>query len=259
MFGQGTFRIRCEWGLAGAEHLLQTSRASDTVVVVVDVLSFSTSTSIAVSRGAAVFPWRWHARGRRLADVAEQRDAVPAVGRLEARRPDAPLGTVSLSPARLAQLPGLPARIVLPSPNGATISALCAEHTTQVYAGCLRNAGALGSLLGQRLYDEPGLTVAVIAAGEQWPGGALRPAVEDLWGAGAVIAATGLPRADLSFEARAAADAFLNVRDDLPDSLPACGSGIELTQRGFEDDVRYAAQLDADRVAPRLIDGAFRA
>lgn len=228
------------------------------VVVVVDVLSFSTSTSIAVSRGAAVYPYRWRARDPALADFARQQDAVPALGRLEANRPDAPASAVSLSPARLAQLPGLPARIVLPSPNGATISAWCAERGTQVYAGCLRNAAALGALLGRRLYDEPGLTVAVIPAGEQWPNGGLRPAVEDLWGAGAVIAATGVPREDLSFEARAAADAFWNVREDVRAALPACGSGIELAQRGFEDDVRYAAQLDADDVAPQLIDGAFR-
>ena len=82
--------------------------------------------------------------------------------------------------------------------------------------------------------------------------------MEDLWGAGAVIAATGVPMQDLSYEARAAADAFLAVRDDLTTALPATGSGIELAQRGFEDDVRYAAQLDADDVTPRLIDEAFR-
>lgn len=227
-------------------------------MVVVDVLSFSTSTSIAVNRGAAVFPYRWHNRGQQLAAYARRQDAVPAVGRLEAERPDAPRNAFSLSPARLAQLPGLPARIVLPSPNGATISVWCADHADEVYAGCLRNAGALGGLLGKRLYEEPQLSVAVIAAGEQWPDGALRPAVEDLWGAGAIIAATGAPRADLSYEARAAADAFLNVRPELRTALPACGSGIELAQRGFEDDVRYATELGADGLVPRLFNGAFR-
>lgn len=244
--------------MAGARQLLQTSSAAHCVVVVVDVLSFSTSTSIAVNRGAAVFPYRWHSRGQQLAAYAQRQNAVPAVGRLEARRPDAPHDAFSLSPARLAQLPGLPARIVLPSPNGATISVWCADHADEVYAGCLRNAGALGGLLGKRLHEEPQLSVAVIAAGEQWPDGALRPAVEDLWGAGAIIAAIGAPRADVSYEARAAADAFLNVRPELRTALPACGSGIELAQRGFEDDVRYAAELDADGLVPQLFNGAFR-
>lgn len=45
-FGQGDVDIRCEWGLAGVEALSPTSD----VVIIVDVLSFSTSVDIAAVR-----------------------------------------------------------------------------------------------------------------------------------------------------------------------------------------------------------------
>jgi len=56
---------------------------------------------------------------------------------------------------------------------------------------------------------QPELRVAVIAAGERWPEGNLRPAVEDQWGAGSVLQ---LLRADgwsaISPEANTVADTF---------------------------------------------------
>ena len=52
----------------------------------------------------------------------------------------------------------------------------------------LRNAAAVASWIA-REHDADDTVVAVVAAGERWPDGTLRPAVEDLWGAGAVLAA----------------------------------------------------------------------
>lgn len=43
----------CEWGLSGIEALHERVA----VLVIVDVLSFSTSVDIAVSRGAIVHPY----------------------------------------------------------------------------------------------------------------------------------------------------------------------------------------------------------
>lgn len=53
-FDQVEFDVRCEWGLAGVRHL-----APADVMVIVDVLSFTTSVNIAVARGAVVYPYRW--------------------------------------------------------------------------------------------------------------------------------------------------------------------------------------------------------
>ncbi len=95
----------------------------------------------------------------------------------------------------------------------------------------------------------------VIPAGEQWPSGVLRPAVEDLWGAGAIV--SGLQHGPRSVEAQVAADAFAAVRDDPVTALRECAGGEELEAAGFGADVTVAAELDSSEVVPMLIDGAL--
>ncbi|WP_199316992.1 hypothetical protein [Chroococcidiopsis sp [FACHB-1243]] len=55
IFNQLEFDLRCEWGIGG---VMQLAPISD-VVVIVDVLSFSTCVEIATNRGAIIFPYRW--------------------------------------------------------------------------------------------------------------------------------------------------------------------------------------------------------
>jgi 2-phosphosulfolactate phosphatase len=94
----------------------------------------------------------------------------------------------------------------------------------------------------------------VIACGERWPDGSLRPALEDLLGAGAVIA--GLARTR-SPEASAAESAWSGAGDGIADLLAACSSGREQLVRGWDDDLHHAAQVDVSPVVPVLVDGAF--
>ena len=101
---------------------------------------------------------------------------------------------------------------------------------------CLRNRTAVARTGSPRRDG----TVAVVAAGERWPDGSLRPCVEDLWGAGAVLALVDV--GDLCPEARVAAAAFRAVEPTLAAALRDCASGRELAAAGFAEDVEEAAQ-----------------
>ena len=104
-----------------------------------------------------------------------------------------------------------------------------------------------------RCAERPDLKVVAIAAGERWKDGSLRPAVEDLWGAGGFLSALQLDR--LSPEARAAKAAYDAVANELPVVLHDCAGGRELTQYGFPEDVAIAAEVDSSRSVPVLRDG----
>jgi len=235
---QHAFRARLEWGEAGVRLLA----GQVDVVVIVDVLSFSTSVSVAVERGAAVIP-----HPVRDDSAAERARSLGATLANPQRGGPGP----TLSPASLSVL-GQGELLVLPSPNGSTCSSVAAEAGAIVVAGCLRNATAVGRFAARRAGP-----IAVIAAGERWPGGGLRPAVEDLIGAGAILAA--FDAGGLSPEARAAVAAFRAVAGDLRPTLDACASGQELRDAGFGHDVAIAAELDATALVPVLLDGAFQA
>ena len=239
---QAGHRLRLEWGPVGA------AAVPADLAVVVDVLSFTTSATVAAERGIVVLPFRW--RDERAEEYAAAHDAVLAVGRREAR--DRP-GAVSLSPVTLAAASGVE-RLVLPSPNGSTIVRVLAEAGAEVVAASLRNAAAVGHLVAARI--AAGGSVTVVPAGERWPDGSLRPAVEDLWGAGAVVAAAlDSGAVGAGPEALTAAAAWRAVRHDPRAAVRACASGLELAAIGFGDDVDLAAQVDAVRVIPTLRGG----
>ncbi len=234
-FDQNEFDIRCEWALEGTELLSPSSDA----VMIVDVISFSTSVAVAVERGARVYPFRGSAE--EAAVFAHSVDAVLA----NSLRRD-PAG-FSLAPtSMLRALPGM--ALVLPSPNGSTLS--LAAGSTPTFAGCLRNARTV-ALAAAKM----GRRVSVIQAGERWPDGRLRPALEDQIGAGAIIHYLPGTR---SPEAQAAEAVFLHFQDDLLGALLACSSGKEAAERGSRRDVELAAELNVSEVAPRLVNGVYQ-
>jgi 2-phosphosulfolactate phosphatase len=231
-------RIHCEWGLAGIEAL----RDQAAVLVIVDVLSFSTAVDIALGRGAEVVPLAY-------GDEAAARRRAVETGALVVGSRRAGGGQLSLSPASLMGLSS-GQRIVLPSPNGSRLS--LSGGAAQVVCAGLRNA-ASAAHCAQLLAGDG--DVAVIPAGERWPDQSLRPAMEDLIGAGAVIdALTG----DLTPEAGLALRAYRAIRDQLEQEISGCLSGQELIQRGFEADVGLACQLNVSDTAPVLRSGIYR-
>jgi len=232
-FDQAEFDLRCEWGLEG---LLALQPASDAVVIV-DVLSFSTAVDIALSRGASVLPYRW--KDDSAKQFAAEKGAVLADGRRAG-------GTYTLSPASLRSIPA-GTLLVLPSPNGSTLS--LSTGSVPTFTACLRNAPAVA-----RQAKACGPHVSVIPAGERWNDGSLRPCLEDLIGAGAVLAE--LP-GTLSPEAEGAVAAFARFRRNLTETLFRCGSGKELAQRGFALDIELAADYAVSSVAPTLVNDRF--
>jgi 2-phosphosulfolactate phosphatase len=248
-WSQRAYGVRFDWGHAAAATLAGPGAC----LVIVDVLAFTTAVSVVTEAGIKVFPYQW--RDETAAVFARQHEAQLAAGH---RTPDA-AAPWTLSPAALRRAPFTP-RLVLPSPNGSAIAATASGSGATVVAACLRNAGAVGEWLAAQRFGTPERPVIVIAAGERWPDGSLRPGLEDLLGAGAVLAAlrTALSPQALSPEATVAAACYA-AAGDVPSAIRDCASGHELTERGFAEDVAIAAEIDACRVVPVLTDGAFTA
>ncbi|MBF2050421.1 MAG: 2-phosphosulfolactate phosphatase [Leptolyngbya sp. IPPAS B-1204] len=230
-FDQAEFKIRCEWGEQGLRQLAPISQA----VVIVDVLSFSTCVEIATSRGAKVFPYRWKDES-----ALKYAQSIQAELASFERRTDSP----SLAPSSLLNL-SPQSRLVLPSPNGASLSLLTGKTVT--IAGCLRNCRAVAGWL--RSYE----TVAVIPAGERWSDNSLRPALEDWVGAGAILSYL---QGSLSPEAEAAVASFQHYQGS-GHRLHQCSSGKELIARGFAQDVELAAELNVSDCVPVLTNAAY--
>lgn len=246
---QAGHTVRVDWALAGARALAIGARPGD-LAVVVDVLSFTTTLCVALERGIEVFPYPW--RDDDASAYAAERGAQLAVG----RRAGLEAGSVSLSPASFDRAGGIQ-RIVLPSPNGSTIAFALASSGVRVVGCCLRNASAVAAWLAPRIAD--GATVSIVAAGERWPDGSLRPAIEDLWGAGALVSALAARGAiEASPEAGATAAAWAVVADRMSEALADCASGRELVARGFARDVTIAATADVADVVPLLSGELFR-
>ena len=218
--------IRCDWAQPGLESI-----GRDAAVVIVDVFSFGTAVTLAVERGAIVYPWPGAAAG--AADFARRQNAILCTDRSRT--------TFSLSPESLLGIES-GTRLVLPSLNGASLVAAATRIARPTIVASLRNASAVARWLAA--WDGP---VAVIAAGERWPDGTTRFAIEDWLGAGAVLASLG---GEQSSEARAAAAAFAASRAGLAEILAGSVSGRELASRGFAADVALAGDCDASSVVP---------
>ncbi len=232
VFKQSEFDLRCEWGLQG---ITQLAPISD-VVVIVDVLSFSTSVEIATNNGAIVFPYQW--KDESAVDYAESLQAELAGDRISKN--------YSLSPTSLTKIPA-GTKLVLPSPNGSFLTLQTGK--TPTLTGCLRNCEAAA-----KYAQKYGSKIAVIPAGERWEDGSLRPAFEDLIAAGAILSYLN---GSLSPEAEIAVAAFHTVKKDLLAYLQKCSSGKELIARGFESDVELAAVCNISDCVPLFTQNAY--
>lgn len=227
--------MHVEWGETG---MRESARLVDTVVVV-DVLSFTTTVSVALDRGAVVYPLR-----------AGDEYAPRIASRLGAHLAGPRGSRFSLSPQTASGLEA-GSTLVLPSPNGGSLCLAAARRGLTVVAGSLRNAAAVAAFIGRR----PGRAL-LVAAGERWRDGTRRFAAEDLIGAGAIL--SRLDPAGFTPEAHVAVAAFRAAEDHLADTIRDCTSGQELVTGGYPQDPEWAAALDTSALVPVLGDEGFR-
>lgn len=204
-FDQSRYQVRFDWGREGLERL-----APAEVVIVVDVLRFSSTVAARVAAGEPV--------------------AL-----------DADAHAVSI--------------------NGAALAEAASAQATVLLGGLCNPAAVARAVLTEQQRRGARTSITVLAAGElagRDPDAALRFAVEDLLGAGAVIDALGALGIDhTSPEAAAACEAFRGLRGAARHLLTASGSGQELVERDRRDDVLAAAAVDSIAVAPVLRGGMF--
>ncbi|MDT7725529.1 MAG: 2-phosphosulfolactate phosphatase [Actinomycetota bacterium] len=243
IWGQHGSDVRLEWGAEGIEALSEDCA----VLVIVDVLSFSTTVDLVVGRGGRVLPLPW--RDERAATAATEAGAVLAGQGEWTLRPSS---VVAFPPGKL---------LALPSPNGATLCAAAAKTRVHVLMGCLRNASAVAEKAHRLAGGSP---IGVIPGGERWgvnllggkTFGPLRPCVEDHLGAGAIVAALLRHGRSASAEARLAATAYWGT--DIGVALAECTSGRELTAGGHGGDISLAAEIDVSTRAPMLDKGVLQ-
>lgn len=253
-----TAQVHVEWGAPGA---LLSARRGD-LVVVVDVLSFSTSVVEVAARDGVAFCYSPEelddAGGRER--VGRAHDAIVLS---KQRRVGA--GEVSLSPASLQSIP-LGQRVVMTSLNGGRCAA-SAARAPWVGIGCLTNRTAVARRIEELLADGTATRCTVVPCAEVWSGpfmasqvgdltGAaamlVRPSIEDLLGAGAIVAALDAS-VSRSVEATTASSVFESHAGQLASAVNDCVSGRELRERGYDTDVEIAAQLDAHAVVPERV------
>lgn len=253
VYEQDGYDVRLEWGMDGVAALGRGCA----VLVVIDVLVFTTSVDIVLGRGGRVLPLAWHDERAREAARAAGATLTPSgltgIEDSAGIKADPAAKSWSLRPSSLVALPA-GEFLGISSPNGATLSAAAAKTGATVFAGCLRNASAVAAAAAQAADGRP---IGVLPAGERWrtsENKPLRPSIEDWLGAGAVCAAltgTRSPEADL------AATSFLAVRDRIGQVLTDSVSGRELFAAGVPDDVALASDVDASTATPLLRDGVF--
>lgn len=242
--------VSCDWevDLAWGRRGARDAAARGDVIVIVDVLSFSTAVATAVKHGGLVYPC---GKQDDTATIAQSVGGTVAVHRNHVIA----TGQFSLSPLSFfSMLPGQ--RVVLPSPNG-SICSHYGQSVPALFAGALVNAAATAhAAIVECAKNRKRLTV--VCAGERWEDAfeyeEMRVAIEDYIGAGAIISQISGGK---SPEATLCESAFCASRENLRNLLYGCRSGQELIERGFTGDVEHSLQLDCYSVAAVLQEGCF--
>ena len=245
VFNQSPYVCRVEWGRRGAREAAERGD----IIVIVDVLSFSSTVISAVNYGAIIYPYPPNLNGK---SYAEEVEAEYILGRAEAAK----IGKPTLSPVSFTQEHSNK-KYVLTSLNGAFCTWI-ASKVPALLIGSLLNASSVSSVANQ-LSLQSNANITVVPCGEQWNEvreyeNCLRPSIEDYLGAGAILSYLN---GDKSPEAKVCIGAFQTAKQNLSELIWECGSGQELRQKGFEDDVRHCSRLNVFQTVPILNNDHF--
>jgi len=247
MFDQSPFECRVEWGRRGAREAAERGD----IVIVVDVLSFSSTVVSALNVGAVIYPYPPDLDGKRY---AESVGAEYILGRAEAARAGKPtLSPVTFNNGHRNN------RYVLSSLNGAYCTWI-ASKVPALLIGTLLNASAVASA-ANKIKQVSGAAITVVPSGEMWNDvreneDRLRPSIEDYLGAGAILSKL---EGEKSPEAQVCIAAFNGTNENISQLIWDCGSGRELRERGYENDVLHCGRLDVTEAVPILVDSHFKA
>lgn len=245
MFNQEPFPIKFDWGGIGASR---ASQRGD-IIVIVDVLSFSTSVVAALASGAIIFPFPYDENLTGY-EYAKEIKGELILGRAEALKSKKP----SLSPASFNNSHS-GKKYVLSSKNGALCTWL-ATDTEHLFIGCFNNATAVANVVND-IRKKTNKNVTIIACGEKWENNglgtsdSLRPCIEDFLAAGSILSKL---EGKKSPEAEVSSITFLNSQHKILSLIENSGSGQELVQRGFKEDVVIASNINSDNVVPIICD-----
>jgi 2-phosphosulfolactate phosphatase len=232
----------------GRKEDIDTVRLPGKVVIVLDVLFATSTIATALAHGArAVTPTLDEAAAR--AEAARHApESVVLAGELYAETLP---GFASPMPRALVAH-GVDGKHVIYSTTNGTVALMSMSRAEHVYAAALLNGQAV---IDHVLGAHPDSTILIVCAGTM---GNFN--LEDFYGAGylveLVVQRLG-EHADYSDAARAARLLY-RARDPLP-SLLDCRVGRMMAERGFTDEVEYAAQLSALPVVPKFHGGRIAA
>lgn len=238
---QSPFQCRVDWGPKGT---IEAASRGD-IVIIIDVIRFSSAVVTAVHYGAIVYPFPM------TGDVNVFAASLGAEV-IRERGEGGKVNRPSLSPGSYTEA-HKGERFVLASPNGATCTKVSGK-VPALLVGSFLNASAVAKAANE-LQKQTGDTVTVIACGERWvdaTGGEdhLRPSIEDFLCAGAILKSLGGTK---SPESKVCIAAFEACRGQLEELVFDSGSGREIRLKGLDDDVRYTARLDVFQEVPILV------
>lgn len=241
IFNQAPFQCRMDWGERGT---IEASDRGD-IIIIVDILSFSSTVTNAIHQGAIIYPFP------KVGDIKEFGklvDAEVCLGRVEAVEVSTPsLSAPSFNESHRGR------RFVLSSINGATC-VKASKEGINILIGSFLNVSSIANL-ANKFQKETKLNITVIACGERWSSlegeqRELRPSIEDYLGAGAILE---LLDGTKSPEAKVCTSTFQSSKKNLSDLILDSSSGRELKAMGFPEDVIFALQIDLFKEVPAFV------